>query len=72
VGAGRAHVRDDGRPAALRGRQRGRPVRGDSARRGAVPGVAEQGGRRHPQGLHDQESEQAAGLCGGEWGRGGH
>ena len=45
VGARGAHVRDAGRPAALRSRQRGRPVREHHERRRAVPGVAEQGGR---------------------------
>ena len=44
MGARGAHVRDAGRPAAVRSRQRGRPVREHHERRRAVPGVAEPGG----------------------------
>ncbi|CAG9789576.1 unnamed protein product, partial [Diatraea saccharalis] len=61
VGAGRARVRDAGGAAALRGGQRGRPVRVHPARRRAVPRVAVQGGRVHPQGVHDQEPGAAPG-----------
>ena len=43
VGARRPDVRDDGRPAALRGRQRGRPLRVHPARRRSLPGLAQQG-----------------------------
>lgn len=64
VGAGRAAVRDAGGAAALRGRQRGRPVRVHPARRRAVPRVAVQGRRVHPEGLHDQEPLAAPGRGG--------
>lgn len=57
VGAGRADVRDDGGPAALRGGQRGRPLRVDPARRRAVSGLAEQRRGQHPEGLHDQKPQ---------------
>ena len=49
VGPGRVDVRDDGRPAAFRSRQRGRPLRVDPSRRRPLPGLALQGSRFHPQ-----------------------
>ena len=45
VGVGCFDVRDAGRSAPLRSRQRGRSVREHHERRRVVPGVAEQGGR---------------------------
>ena len=66
VGSGRADVWDDGRAASVRGWQRGRPLWVNPPRRRPLPGLAEQGGRLHPQRLHAEESQQAAWLCHGE------
>ncbi|XP_077350688.1 protein kinase C epsilon type-like isoform X2 [Festucalex cinctus] len=65
VGPGGPDVRDDGGSASVRGRQRGRPLRVHPARRRPLPGLAQQGGRRRPQRVHDQKSQQASGLRGG-------
>ena len=54
VGAGRADVRDDGRTAAVRGRQRGGPVRVDSPRRRPLSGLAQQGGRANTERGNDK------------------
>ena len=50
VGPGRADVRDDGGAAALRGRQRGRPLRKHPPRRRPLPSLALQGGSLRTQG----------------------